>query len=31
VVGHRLDERFRLRGEEKRAIRLSVEPQGEYD
>ena len=31
VVGHRLDERFRLSGEEKRAIRLSVRPEGEYD
>jgi tRNA(Ile)-lysidine synthase len=31
VVGHRLDDRFRLEGEERRAIRLSVGPEGEYD
>ncbi|MBK5092348.1 MAG: tRNA lysidine(34) synthetase TilS [Actinobacteria bacterium] len=31
VVGHRLDDRFRLEGEEKRAMRLSVGPDGEYD
>jgi tRNA(Ile)-lysidine synthase len=31
VVGHRLDERFRLEPGEKSAIRLSVEAAGEYD
>jgi tRNA(Ile)-lysidine synthase len=31
VVGRRLDERFRLKGEERRAIRLCVRPEGEYD
>ena len=31
VVGQRLDERFRLKGDEQRAMRLSVRPQGDYD